>query len=521
MRYIFLAILTMAFAFTSCYDDKGSYAYSDINEISVDTVGRQTEFEVYQFDTLRIEPAIRFALEEVADEDMDYKWTIFNNAFNNTTSEVIGTERILNTVIRQQSNATNYSLVLDAKNKRSGVAVQMTYTLYVTSSIISGVVVLHTNDTESDLDYIATPRAVPTITTTRRNRNAYFTANGAKIPGMPNFIGAVRVNNKQINSLYIGTREELYKVSGKTFELEYTSADMLPIMPANRNFQSYLSPGGTNTWQFLINDEQAHNIANQYDFEITFSQALAPNETLNAEAIELAPFIYTPAAFFSTTGFAAVFYDRLGQRFVMRPNSNYPVAKISPFDAQASSVFDVNNIGMDILFFERGYLNYGYAVFQEQTGAKWLYIADFNKKMDASIAVAKYDMSGLTGIADARFYSTGSRGNVFLYATESDIYSYDYTGSNQAVKINDPFGAGEVITGMKIYKPWATTNNLGEADGTLLYVATWDGQEGRLYEFSLNETNGYLRNKTPLEVFDGMGKIVDFCFKVQGTGTGS
>lgn len=87
--------------------------------------------------------------------------------------------------------------------------------------------------------------------------------------------------------------------------------------------------------------------------------------------------------------------------------------------------------------------------------------------------------------------------------------------------INEPFGENEVITAMQVYKPYATTNDLANADGTLLYVATWDGQEGRLYEFSLNETNGYLREKKPLEVFGGMGRIVDFCFKVQGVGTGS
>ena len=521
MKFKIFTILALIGALWGCYEDEGNYTYSEINGITIDTVGRRTEFEVYQFDTLRIEPAVRFALEEVTDEEMEYKWTIFNNAYNNTLSEVIGRERNLNSVIRQASSATNYSLVLDARNKQSGVATQMTYTVYVTSNILSGVVVLHTDGTQSDLDYIATPRAVPGITTTRRVRDAYFTANGTKIPGTPHFVGAIRVNNKNINSVYIGTQEELYKVSGKTFELEYLSADMLPVMPPVRNFQSYLAPGGTNAWQFLVNNGQAHNIGNQYDFEITFSQALQPNPTLNAEAVDLAPFIYVPAEFSSTTGFAAVFYDRLGQRFVMRPYNYTPIAEISPFDAQASTVFDVNRIGMDMLFFERGYLNYGYAVFRDDAAGHWLYIADFNKKMDATIAVAKHDMSGLPEIAGAKFYSTGSRGNVFLYATESDIYAYDYSGSNQAVKINDPFPAGEVITGMKIYKPWATSNNLSEADGTLLYVATWDGQQGRLYEFSLNETNGYLRNKTPLEVFGGMGRIVDFCFKVQGTGTGS
>lgn len=262
-----------------------------------------------------------------------------------------------------------------------------------------------------------------------------------------------------------------------------------------------------------------HNVKNQYSYEYQFSYALEANEALGA--VDLAPFIYIPAAMSSTTMFDAVCYDRLGQRFVMRPQSSGTITNISPFTPQSSGIFDVNNIGMDILWFERGHNDYGYAVFQDDADARWLYLADFNKAMDNSIAVAKYEMTALPGITEARFYSTGSQGPVFLYATEKDIYTFDYTGSKTAVKINDSFGANEVITAMKVYKPYATTNRLREADGRLLYVATWDGTEGRLYEFSLNEANGWLRDKTPLEVFGGMGRIVDFCVKVQGTGTGS
>ena len=70
MKYKFLAVWAIAAVLSGCYDDKGNYAYSEINEISIDTVGKQTEFEVYQFDVLDIPVDIRFALEEVPDEEM-------------------------------------------------------------------------------------------------------------------------------------------------------------------------------------------------------------------------------------------------------------------------------------------------------------------------------------------------------------------------------------------------------------------------------------------------------------------
>ncbi len=515
MKHILLAAsLLVATFLTACYDDKGNYAYSAINEITIDTIGRQTEFEVFQFDSLRVEPAIRFALEDISDEDMEYRWTIFNNGDNNRVSEVIGTERNLACVVRQASNITPYSLVLDAKNKQSGIATQMIYTVNITSNIVSGLVVLHTDGTQSDLDYIATPRAVPTISETRHLRNIYSMVNNSKLSGTPNFVGSIRVTRPVVNSVYVGMQEELYKLSGKDFEFECLAEEMLPVVSTGRNFQYYYAPGMTNNTQFLINNGQMHMMSNQRDFEITFPAPLEPDARLGA--VDLAPYIYVPSAAY-TAGYAAVFYDRLGKRFVMAPYSYIPTpVKISPFDNQTSK-FDVNNIGMDILWFERGYQDYGYAVFQDDAGAKWLYIADFNKKMDDNIAVNKYNMSSLPEANKIKFYSTGNRGEVFLYATERDIYTYEYNTSSQAVKINEPFGANEAITAMKVYKPLVTAyESLNAANGTLLYVATWDGNEGRIYEFSLNVANGYLRDKKPLEVFDGMGRIVDFCFKVEG-----
>lgn len=43
MKYKFLAVWAIAAVWSGCYDDKGNYAYSEINEISIDTVGKQTD----------------------------------------------------------------------------------------------------------------------------------------------------------------------------------------------------------------------------------------------------------------------------------------------------------------------------------------------------------------------------------------------------------------------------------------------------------------------------------------------
>jgi len=510
---LFVALLS------GCFADKGNYEYSEINEIVIDTTNFQMEYNVVQFDSLKIKPEIMFSLKEIDNENLEYTWTIFNNIWNNSVSEVISRERNLKYKVAQMSSGTSYSLVLDVKDKTSGIAAQSVFKVWISSEIVSGWLVLHTSTSGSDIDYIATKNAVPTVAANRHYRNVFSSINGGMLKGNTTFISPARRNSTVINSIYIGTDSELYRIAGKTFKLEYTSDGMFTILPQNIKPQAYECGS---TQQFLINDGQLHSIVNQSAWEATFSYALQLNSTLNASKIDLAPFIYIPAAYASSTQFAGVFYDKLKQRFVILPYSSMPITLITKFKDQASgAIFDVNNIGKEMLFFEKGFNNYGYAIFKDNGSAnRWLYVANFNKTMSDNMAIAKYDMSAATDIENAKFYSCGNRGEMLLYATERDIYTYDYSGSNTSIKINSPFATGEVITSMKIYKP-GTSNSLGDANGALLYVATWNGTEGKLYEFSLNETNGYLRNTQPLNIFTGFGKIVDMNYKLQGTGTGS
>jgi hypothetical protein len=518
-KYIFILSVILI---SGCYVDKGNYNYRDINEIIIDVTGIPTEYNVSQFDELDISPVIKFSKTTIPDENLEFKWTIYNTNYANTISEVISTEKVFHNVITQLSSTSSYALVLDIKDKITGIAAQQTFTVWVNSKIISGWLVAHTKDGKSDLDYIATPNAVPTITETRRFRNVYSLINGEKMNGVVTFVAGARKNNTVINSVYIGTENEIYKVKGKTFELELLSSGMFTLAPEVIKPQRYEIGGTYANYQFLLNNGQVHSIANQLAWEVSFSYALPPNATtLNTTTVDLEPYLYIPETFPSTTKFGGVFYDKLGKRFVIVPYVTTPTTTLSRFNDQVGAVFDVNNIGKDMLYFEKGYNNYGYAVFKNSGDAgRWLYVADFNKAMSSNMAVAMYNMSSLTDITNAKFYSTGNRGQVLLYATTRDIYTYDYIGSNTSAKINDPFPSNEEITCMKIYKP-GTSNSLGDANGAILYVATWNGTEGKLYEFSMNEANGYLRNKTALNIFTGFGKITDMNYKVEGTGTGS
>ena len=96
--------------------------------------------------------------------------------------------------------------------------------------------------------------------------------------------------------------------------------------------------------------------------------------------------------------------------------------------------------------------------------------------------------------------------------------------AKKAIQLNDPFPEDEQITAMKIYHTDYYTANQQEVKGTLLYVATWDGTEGRVYEFPINRTTLRLNNradadgnlKKPYNIFTGFGRVVSMCVKPQG-----
>ena len=112
-----------------------------------------------------------------------------------------------------------------------------------------------------------------------------------------------------------------------------------------------------------------------------------------------------------------------------------------------------------------------------------------------------------------------------MYATTRNIYTYDFN-AKRAILLNDPFPEGEEITAMRIYNVEYYTANLQDVSGTLLYVATWNGTEGKVYEFPINRTTLRFNNradangnlKAPYNVFGGFGKVVDMCVKPQGRG---
>lgn len=542
VKYVFAAFAG-SLLFTGCFDDKGNYDYKILNEVYVDTVNVKMSYSLDQYDWLDIIPNVKFT-QGVSDENrLSYKWVIYTDKWSKdeSTAELLSTERNLHVQIRQPANIDDYAVVLYITDTKTNTVSQVKYTLTIQPSVVSGILAIHTTNGETDLDYIATPKAVPTLDNTKWMKNIYSTVNGRKLSGNPISVSAVRQNNSVINHVYMATDQEFVQLSGKDFTQVCDVSELFHTPPAVLKPHRLLREGQISHVTMMVNDDKVHNINNQASqkWSNIFSDALAPVSSLGE--VSIAPFIYMPDSYM--TGNMAVFYDKKGKRFVRREFNYWEEAPLKPFVDQTSTIFDVNNIGKDLIWFGIGYNGHGFALMTDYT----LYRANFNMDSEiqqgdgtyipneniSNLAVRIYDLSNMSDIQNAKYFDCGRYATLFMYATDRDIYVCSIKSSTVTVsKINQDFPADEEITGIMIYNPNTyVMSALEPSRGNLLYVSTWNGTEGKIYEFAItrntcemnNQTlvDGVVNKKAPLNVFDGLGKVIDMCIKLQGTGTDS
>jgi hypothetical protein len=262
-----------------------------------------------------------------------------------------------------------------------------------------------------------------------------------------------------------------------------------------------------NSYSTLINGGRLHAFTTTYETDGLFGGSV-PGD------YDLAPYV----AYGSAAGLVAVVYDKKNFKFIHPASLVGSMIDFKTTIATGNKAFDLQNVGKDMLYMDCGFTNYTHAFFKDRTAANyWLYVANFNKSDDGNMVIGAYDMSSLPEIAAAKYFQSSELGYVDLYATDRKIYSYDYQGTNTATLMYDGLPANETITCMKIYKP-RPNFNLSTVDGRILYVATWNGTEGKVYEFLFNGISGQVT--TPAQnIFTGFGKVASISSKARGSGT--
>lgn len=497
-RYKYGALCTlMVLVLASCYKDRGNYNYKQQQQFRVDTVGMRTAFEVQKAVTpLSIEPKIVY--EEDASR-LKYLWRIYLTSTGNMVADTLSRQKNFSGTIDKAPG--NYYLELQVTDTVNGVKALMQYSVVVRSPYPYGWMVIYEKDGGSEIGMVRTSDIIAGLAKDTVLLDAFQTINKRKLTGLPLKI------QQSGRMWFAGEGFGAYVVYAITTTggamMDYVSLDYLTDYRG----------------MFLTKP----NVIKPDGFEGELG--LLANEKSIYSTFLLSPFFTGPAvepnkgyevndASFTNTDYN--FYDQKNRRFLIMSSSGPFVSEFLPANA-GTALFDLSNIGKEMLFQQNGFSNYRYAYFRDPSGTGlYLYTINFagQQATPRNPSVAVVDLSGSPGTADARFFAVSSRGPVAFYANEKAIYRTS-TLTNSATMAFDGFGNNEQITAMKLFKAVgsgytaATTRN-----SQLMFVATWnpDTREGFVYVVPVNEVSGQM-NAAGVKKFGGFGKIADMGLK--------
>jgi len=498
MKYLrYTYFLLIALLVFSCYDDKGNYSYTDLPEFGIDSLDVYNYVKL-QEEILEISPVVKYQGDEA---DLEYLWTVrlkvpvYNDVTNSypspdTLSEEKNLSYSVNLAVNQYIvDFTIYNKVLDIKKF-------MSFNLDVQSDYSKGWMLLISKDGGDDIDFIKTNKFFSDVAVEDEKvyKNLYSVSNDKKL-----------VNGKFLVQDYLSNGGGNIYVFEENGGAQLSTVDLAIKTPYEKLYsisEDITKPtaiGFTkNMSRIIIDDEKVYCRWNSATFESSL--------IVDDKGYEAASFVL------STTGGDApvtVIYDKLNRRFLQIPLFSKKTGVYE--DAVSGALFDMNNIGMDVIHMEKGFNGYAYNIFKEPgTVNHHLYVVNIETGDQAP--VAKYSMKNCTDIASATCFAFGTRGDVCYYTVDNKIYQYNYSVANDS-DLEHEFAAGEKVVSMKIYKDMAEEKD-PLLDSRVLVVATYNesSKAGKVYMFDVNETNGAVSGEG-VKSYDVDGKVIDMGIK--------
>jgi len=506
-----LLICIAAAAFAGCYADKGNYDYTEIGAFYIDTEGTTTNFTVSMFERLEISPKVVF---EGGDANLTYLWKAYPTPTSSLISINISTEKNLSEIITIAPQT--YFLEFSATDVNTGRKATFRYDLRVEATD-AGMMVLYERNGLTDFGLITPTFIFGNATQDKVSLDIYTSTNpDYPLTGRPVGIGGNKTT--QVEHITICTHNDIVRLSTLDYSITHYFSDLVlePIPPAQRNIVFYFCPQAmtitanrdvSNGSEQFMNHNVLYNRANATSSAHMYFNETIPNPPV---ALDLAPFMAI---------------DGLCYAYVFDRNSNRLMSSNTIGGAALQNLTQEPGVpipDMDIVYMGRCAGGYGYAIsiIFKGKGAdenkRYFYIAE---GIIPGPYLLKGDISAYTGIVQAELFTMAMQGPVAYYVANNKIYQIRFnpiagTVEDQAVEAW-PGAAGETITAMEFLRH--PGRNLGLTGlGILdkyLFVATYNGTQGKVYVFEVNlQTDGSLV-QTPVGVYSGFGKVKGFSFK--------
>ncbi len=527
---------------TSCYDDKGNYDYVDIDDIKVEFPGNMgtdndIRYAERQGNTLTITPNV----ECMDKSHLTYLWERYTTGVE---TEILKKEKdvTLPLLAGDDSNLQwkvgTYKLRFTVKDTVTQQTYQKLVNVTVKSVTPIGVQVLTTTDGESDISTIEDNDFIEGLEQPTITYNYFSQQNdGAKLDGEGRNINYFHSNDG--SALIALTDHDGCSIDMTTFQPNIAYDDLFSEEP--ENIKRMVNTAGT----YLVYADNNIYSLEAYDGlvlddEPTFEPIFGSEEEME----------YAPEASYvsseSGTMAGSLIYGNIAycpqkEKFLLFDWYNEPMPGI-PFPMQDMSedpyaVFNPSNMsGSDLVGMDYGtYTNYlfsqnQWALFSTDTDkGKNLTLYRFNDE-GYNDDKATYDLKQV--IATDKSNTELSNVNCFqmstlldgigFFSTPEGVYSFNVNeASNGLTELFTPSNGNERVTMIRLLKYQMNDESTRNVNPTFfsrlsksLYIATWDGIQGRIYRIGLTE-EGQLDSAVEMNQWDGFGEIKDMCFRLQ------
>ena len=415
-KYIYIAMLLCVGMLGACVEDKGSYDYIELNDLTIEPL--EESYTVEQFTNLRIPTTITARDGAFNPDGYDYKWIIYSQNDPNFKSDTISTEKDLDAEVT--SIPGNYRLYYEVKDKETDVIYTENVILKVINSYSEGMMILSRVGDDANLAFV---NVIDNVI-----EDAYQKVNGepaGKNPVRVNYVGTSMYTSEKM--VVIMTDDERGGTVVAPLDLSYVMdfGDMFFFPPENIKPQVF-GVGEISYFDFVINDGGIYTRSVR---EEGYSQY---GVKIKGEYDYIAPFAFFKAGLSPNI---ALFYDQRQERFVSMAVPLQGESVIPLVDQ--GGAFNPNNVAMQMLWgglFGSMYTqNNGRAVMEDDSGARYTISFLLTTDEDGNAMIQpqyKYEITA-EGIDEATSFTTSQSANFLYYSTGNKIVCVSFSTNNQ------------------------------------------------------------------------------------------
>lgn len=532
MKHLYHILTGLLFiCVTGCYNSEGGNDFDTVLQ-DVRMIIPETTYSASLGETITIVPEV---VTEIPENDLEFIWEadgdLINESGRNVFSPLIPEgerTKVLNFVCHLDDNITNlntsYTCRLHARQISTGRDFYSENTFTLTIEGITGLMILHGDDNNSDIGILTAEEFMPVSSSIPDNPSAlstiYSSNNaGTRLKGKGETIVQSIVSymfddeSKKRARIYAKTDKEVAFINHSDFSYygDWNSLFYLagrPDQVHSNDPQGYLVVD-----QLVIafdgNDTFMGQQSSSNSYPLLFPEFGDGNICSDGHTLRLAPF-FLPVTY---SGIVNLLYAKavdgnkthkgfVGLSGAMTNYASY--AKL--LDTKGDLVpFNPGNMNADLVYMATDNRNHVLAVLKGDAThpayANKYFAVDLwpNPTSDSGesgfkgIPQSIYDLSSFPYISETVEFAFGTAQNMAYYATPSRIYQYGFEGTTlyPAVPLTMCDGSelsisGEITLMKFLESPNVETHNANP----ILVVATWDGNNAALYALHVSTGDG-------------------------------